>query len=165
MARAGLRGTDLELTTGQHGGGGSYRRILVPVDGSDMSGAAVEAAARLSVAMGGQVRVVHVRIYDPPARCCGRFYPETSQGALEVIDAAVSSAWACGARASGIVVEERRSRAAAAICENARSWGADLIVLARRRRLMVTRLLLGSVSYAVLARAACPVLVVRMPRT
>lgn len=164
MARAGLSGTDLELSTGPGGGGGSFRRILVPVDGSAMSGAAVAAAAQLSVAMGGQVRVVHVRIYDPPARCCGRFYPETSQGALAVIDDAVSRAWACGAKASGIVVEERRSRAAAAICASAWSWQADLIVLARRRRLMVTRLLLGSVSYAVLAHAACPVLVVRVGR-
>ena len=165
MARPDRHGTDLELRTRPGGGGDSFRRILVPVDGSAMSAAAVAAAARLSVAMDGEVRVVHVRIYDPPARCCGRFYPETSQGALAVLDSAVSSAWACGARASGIVVEERRSRAAQAICASARSWRADLIVLARRRRLLVSRLFLGSVSYAVLARAACPVLVVRVGRS
>jgi nucleotide-binding universal stress UspA family protein len=44
------------------------------------------------------------------------------------------------------------------ICELAKSWGADLIVLGRRGRMGVNELFLGSVSNYVMHHAACSVL-------
>ena len=47
------------------------------------------------------------------------------------------------------------------LCQVARNWGADLIVLGRRGRKGLTEVLLGSVSNYVLHNAHCSVLVVQ----
>jgi nucleotide-binding universal stress UspA family protein len=141
--------------------GGSLRRIAAPADGQPGSIAAVALAARLCVATGGELLVVHVRIYDPPVRGSGRFYPESSQAATSVLDDAVSGAWAFGARARGVVVDAPRRQTAAAISRTARGWNADAIVLARPARPGISRLVLGSVSDQIMRRADCPVLVLR----
>lgn len=141
--------------------GGSFRRIAVPVDGQPGSITAVTLAAGLCVASGGELLLVHVRIYDPPVRGSGRFFPESSQEATSLLDNAVSGAWASGARARGVVVDAPRRQAAAVISGTARHWNADAIVLARPPRPGISRLVLGSVSDQILRQADCPVLVVR----
>jgi nucleotide-binding universal stress UspA family protein len=104
---------------------------------------------------------VHVRIFDPPVRGGGRFYPESSADAEAVVEHAVLDAWACGSRASGQVVVAERSRLGRAIVSAAESWQAGVIVLARRPRRALARLLVPSVADEVMRRAGCPVLVVR----
>lgn len=49
----------------------------------------------------------------------------------------------------------------ALICRNAKTWGAELILLGRRGRSGFTELMLGSVSSYVLHRASCSVLVIQ----
>ncbi|WP_193197435.1 universal stress protein [Nostoc sp. MG11] len=51
------------------------------------------------------------------------------------------------------------------ICNLARSWGADLIVMGRRGRSGLTELFLGSVSNYVLHHASCSVHIVHLPVT
>jgi nucleotide-binding universal stress UspA family protein len=141
--------------------GGSLRRIAVPADGQPGSITAIALAAGLCAAGEGELLVVHVRIYDPPVRGSGRFFPETSEAATSVLDNAVSRAWAFGARARGVVVDAPRRQTAAAISRTARGWNADAIVLARPARPGISRLVLGSVSDQIMRQAHCPVLVVR----
>lgn len=50
------------------------------------------------------------------------------------------------------------------ICELARNWNADLIILGRRGRTGLSELLLGSVSNYVLHHAPCSVLTVQQPK-
>lgn len=47
------------------------------------------------------------------------------------------------------------------ICDTAKNWGADLIVLGRRGRQGLTEMLMGSVSNHVLHNAGCSVLVIQ----
>ncbi|MEC4984386.1 MAG: universal stress protein [Oscillatoria sp. PMC 1068.18] len=47
------------------------------------------------------------------------------------------------------------------ICNSAKSWGADLIIVGRRGRTGLSEILLGSVSNYVLHHASCAVLVVQ----
>jgi nucleotide-binding universal stress UspA family protein len=141
--------------------GGSLQRILVPVDAGGRAADALALAARLSCALDGAVRVVHVRIFDPPVRGTGRFYPESSADADAVVEHAVLDTWACGSRASGEVVVAERSRLGRAIVSAAEGWQAGVIVLARRPHRLVARLLTRSVADEVMRRAGCPVLVVR----
>jgi nucleotide-binding universal stress UspA family protein len=142
-------------------GGGQLRRIFVPIDGAGHAADALALAAKLSAALDGTVRVVHVRIFDPPVRNSGRFYPESSADAEAVVEHAVLDAWACGSRATGEVVVAERSHLGRAIVSAAEGWQAGLIVLARRPRRGLARLLVRSVADEVLHRASCPVLVVR----
>lgn len=51
------------------------------------------------------------------------------------------------------------------ICDVAKSWGADLIVVGRRGHSSLSELLLGNISNYVLHRAPCSVLVVHYPAT
>jgi nucleotide-binding universal stress UspA family protein len=95
-----------------------------------------------------------------PGGRAGRFFTENSEQATEVLDQALTSVWACGVPASGVVVDADRTRAAQVIAAEARSWGAEVIVLARRPRTAIGVLLLGSLSDQLMRRAGCPVLVV-----
>jgi nucleotide-binding universal stress UspA family protein len=154
----------LSLAAMAGNGGGSLRRIFVPVDASGRAAPGVALAARLSCAVGGELRVVHIRPFDPPSRCCGRFYPESSADATAVLDRALTRAWSNGCRASGIVVEAQRSLIARAITTAAEQWRADVIILTRRPRWAAGVLLLGSVTHQVMRETRCPVLVVRQEK-
>jgi nucleotide-binding universal stress UspA family protein len=61
-------------------------------------------------------------------------------------------------------VDAARSRVARAIAAEARSWGAQVIVVARRRRTAIGVLLLGSLSAQLMREAGCPVLTTRPRR-
>jgi nucleotide-binding universal stress UspA family protein len=107
------------------------------------------------------LRLVHVRICDPPLPIVGRLDLETAGDAAALLEEALLMAWACGGpRATTAVVDARRSDAAVAIARQAAAWPADLIVLARRPRLAITRLAGGSVPDQVMRKASCPVLAV-----
>ncbi len=139
--------------------GGALRRICVPVDAFGRSGAAVALAGQLSVSAGSLIRLVHVRIWDPPARSARRLFAESEWEAVEVLDRGLTGLWAAGARASGVVVDAPRSLAAAAIADQAAWWGADVMLVARRRRTTAGALLFGGLADQVARRASCPVLV------
>jgi nucleotide-binding universal stress UspA family protein len=142
-------------------GGGSLRRIFVPVDAAGRAAEPLALAARLSKTVDGVIRVVHVRIYDESVRGSGRFYPESRDEAEAVVEHALLDAWAGGSRATGDVVIAERRQLARAVAAAAQNWGSGIIVLARRPRPAVTRLFMRGVADEVMRRASCPVLVVR----
>jgi nucleotide-binding universal stress UspA family protein len=148
------------------GDGPSFRRIFVPVRSPGESDAALAAAARVCRStINGMLRLVHVRMYDPPMpRCPGRFYPETAAEAAALLDEALLIVWGGGARATTAVVDAPRGEVAAAIAQQAATWPADVIVLTRRPRSAISRMVLGSVADQVMRKASCPVLTVHPKR-
>ena len=153
--------------TGVAGGGEpSFRRILIPVRSPDESAEALAAAARVcSSTINGVLRLIHIRIYDPPMpKCPGRFYPETVAEARALLDDALLIVWGSGAQATTAVMDAPRREVAAAIVQQASAWRADVIVLTRRRRPAVSRMVLGSVADQVMRKTTCPVLTVNPKR-
>ena len=148
------------------GDGPSFRRIFVPVRSPGESAEALAAATCVcGSTINGVLRLVHVRIYDPPMpRCPGRFYPETAAEARALLDAALLILWGGGAQATTGVVDAPRGEVAAAIAQQASAWHADVIVLTCRRRAVISRLVLGSVADQVMRKASCPVLTVHPKR-
>ena len=149
------------------GDGPSFRRIFVPVRLPGESAEALAAAARVcGSTINGVLRLVHVRMYDPPMpRCPSRFYPETAAEAAALLDEALLVVWDGGAQATTTaVVEAPRREVAAAIARQASAWRADVIVLTRRRRPAISRVVLGSVADQVMHKASCPVLTVHPKR-
>jgi nucleotide-binding universal stress UspA family protein len=61
-------------------------------------------------------------------------------------------------------VDAARSQVARAIAAEAHSWGAEVIVVARRPRTALGVLLLGSLSNQLMRRVSCPVLVIDQGR-
>jgi nucleotide-binding universal stress UspA family protein len=142
------------------GDGPSFRRILVPIRMAGEAAETLAVAARVCRPANGVVRLLHVRIYDPPLRNSGRFYPQTADEAAAVLDEALLLAWGYGLRATTAVVAAPRGKVAAAIAGQASAWPADMIVMTRRPGLAVCRMLSGSIPDKVMRVASCPVLAV-----
>jgi nucleotide-binding universal stress UspA family protein len=149
---------------------GTVMKILLAVDGSPCSDAAVEEVARRPWPEGSVVKVLNT--FDLPT-------PPTPEGwalplnYFEEMDAALSK------QAQDVVkraVEKLQSKlnktvsvdgsiqagpARALILDEAESWGADLIVVGSHGYRAWERFLLGSVSQSVVSHAKCSVEVVR----
>lgn len=151
-------------------------RILLAIDGSENSVAAVEEVARRTFAEGCEVRVISVVEpvqYFPdavPGEAVNMsFYLEIEKAAGERARAAVESG-AAKLRAAGasrqlsVTAEVLTGSPKQAILEEAESFGADLIVVGSHGHGMLQRFLLGSVSQAVALHAGCSVEIVRSPK-
>jgi nucleotide-binding universal stress UspA family protein len=143
-----------------------FKHILVPVDGSQTSQQAVGKAIELAKAFNSTVTVIYV--IDP--------YPFTgvgtdfAYGQAEYLSAATAEANAAvhAAKetlvASGVSVNTTVVEAHTAwrgIVEAGDSLQADLIVMGSHGRSGLEKLVLGSVTQAVLSRTKLPVLVTR----
>jgi nucleotide-binding universal stress UspA family protein len=143
-----------------------YKRILIPVDGSETSNRAVVAALQMARENGGRVRLVHA--LDELAYLSGYEYSADllkaarDQGSRVLEDAQVM-ARSAGVPADGKLVETAGRRLGELVAEEARNWEADLVVVGTHGRRGMSRILLGSGAEQVLRLAPVPVLAVRTP--
>ena len=139
-------------------------RILVALDGSKGAAAAVDAVITRHWPLGSQARLVNATWTVPPVTA-GRMVGPIVDWITEEnarIKAAMELATAKLQGAELItttLMEEEEPRAL--ICREAERWGADCIFLGARGMGPVERLLIGSISSGVAARAHCSVEVVR----
>jgi nucleotide-binding universal stress UspA family protein len=140
--------------------GGDFRRILVPIDSEGASAAALDLAVDVSRRVGGSVRLVYLRLWEPPlGRGEGYFCAESSLEATQVLQAALEQVWAEAIDASGVVIDARRQRAAAVLAGEAVSWGADVVIMTRQLRRFRRLDYWEKVAWDVMALTSCPVLV------
>ena len=140
-------------------------RILLAIDGSPCSDAAVRLAATRAWPAGTSVRVIAVQ--EPSALAIGAAgpYPGAAMPSLDVT-AALSAAIAKAAVVltnAGLTVEAHRldGRAANVIVAQAAAMAANLVIVGSRGLGRVGSALLGSVSAEVADKAPCAVLVAR----
>ena len=139
-------------------------KILLPIDDSKFSEAAVQAVIAHHRLQGLEVRVLHAT--EPPALLMA---PEMAEyippREPEEVKALVARS-ADVLRSAGVNVTTAiiQGDPRIAIIDDAKAWDADLIVLGSRGRKGLERFLLGSVSEAVLRHAHCSVEIVRLPR-
>lgn len=138
-------------------------KILIGVDDSKFSQAAVEAVAQRQWAPHTQVKVVSA--VEPP------FTPEAAvlgrEGnhydvARKALDQAIATLRASNMRfeLTGDIIEGTPKQV---LLDEAEAWGADLLVVGSHGRRGLERFLLGSVSQAVALHAPCSVEIVRVP--
>jgi nucleotide-binding universal stress UspA family protein len=145
-----------------------YKRILVPVDGSETSNRAVVAALQLARENGGRVRLVHALdelAYLTGYEYAGDLLKIAQEYAGKVLADALDMAKAAGVPADTRLVEEPGLRLGEVVAQEARSWEADLVVVGTHGRRGVSRVVLGSGAEQVLRLAPVPVLAVRAPET
>ncbi len=145
-------------------------KILLAVDGSPFSDAAVESVSRRPWPDGSEIRIISV--VEPPVMPTSETWTlpenyynelikageEQARKALEVAASRISSS---ATTAPVVTAEIIHGYPKHAIVEEADRWGADLIVLGSHGYRGLTRLLLGSVSQAVASQANCSVEIVR----
>jgi nucleotide-binding universal stress UspA family protein len=171
-----LGSTCLEVVDGSHrpvlvARRDRMERILVGEDGSKCAAAAVEIVRRWSVFHEAKVRVLSVSDHDalrmPWLR--GEVRRETVNAAAAQAYAAreaLAQATASTLRGAGMQIEALVEEGSPAhrLIEAAADWDADLIVVGSRGETGLERLLVGSVSRAVLYHASCSVLIVPEPQ-
>jgi len=150
-------------------------RILVAIDGSEQSEAAVGEVARRHFPAESEVRVISV--VNPPMPLSAESLAISSgyHGELEKIEregarraiekAALSLRESLAGGSVKITTEVLSGSPKGVILEEAEAFGADLIVVGSHGRGMLERFLLGSVSQAVALHARCSVEIVRSPQT
>ena len=145
-------------------------KIVLAIDGSACSNAAVDDVARRCWPADSQVRVISV--IEPPAQLTSgpwtyaNSYEE--QEALERAQAEETLSAAAtklregkGSNTLNITTEVMVGSPKRIIVEEAEKWGADLIVVGSHGYRSWERMLLGSVSQAVALHAECSVEIVR----
>jgi nucleotide-binding universal stress UspA family protein len=136
--------------------------IIVGVDGSDSSYAALREGIRLATALGAPLEAVAAwdiprsmyDVYAPPQD----WSPEGD--AQRVLDEAAQAVFG-NARPGWFSTAVRQGGAAGVLVHESR--GAEMLVLGSRGHGGFVGMLLGSVSIACVAHAFCPVLIVRRP--
>ncbi len=146
---------------------GRFARIAVAIDGSPTAQEALEVAIELAKAEGSELLVIAVAPVPPVFVAPNApFVPTTMPVSTvpryrELVEAAVRRAQEAGvASVSGVSDEGTVVEAILAQVNQQRS---DLLVVGSRGLSTAQRLLLGSVSTALVNHAPCPVLVVRPP--
>lgn len=145
-------------------------RVLLATDGSAASEMAIDLAAGVSWPDGSAIRVVSV-VEPVAALPAAAWAPVLAEDTEEQVEQQMASARQVVERAarrlaqSGAEIEHdaMRGRAASCIVEDAREFGADLILIGSRGHGTIASMLLGSVSAEVSDHAPCPVLVARTP--
>ncbi|MER7348385.1 universal stress protein [Streptomyces aurantiacus] len=135
--------------------------VVAGIDGSDPSLRAVDWAADEAALHGVPLRLVYASLwerYEGPALAQALGKPSERVRADLIVGSAAERA---ERRAPDLKIsaEVLRADAVSALLREARN--ASMVVVASRGRSGVAELLLGSVSLAVAARAACPVVVLR----
>lgn len=144
-----------------------FENILVPVDFSPTSSAAVQMAAKLSVHSQAKLTLVHV--FQPLSYVLPGGYLMPAPEELKALNTGFESQLASmkkDAESAGATAVETKligGMPAMEIVELAQTGRFDLIVIGTHGRTGLPHLLLGSVAERVLRHATCPVLTVRTP--
>lgn len=149
-----------------------YKRILVPVDGSQTSTRALVAALQMARDSAGSVRLIHVIeelaqviAYDPYGAYPGDLTKVMRDNGLKILEQALDVANSAGVPADQRLVEAAGLRLADAVNKEVQAYGADLIVLGTHGRRGIGRVLLGSGAEQIIRAAQVPVLVIRSAET
>jgi nucleotide-binding universal stress UspA family protein len=144
-----------------------FTRILVPMDFSAPSDAALECARTIAARFGASLHLFHVA--EDPCRAgygMERLVPEVEGLREAIIDDSVNrltDRLQPSDISAGATAEAWTGAIAPAIVDYAVTRGTDLIVMGTHGRGGMSHLLMGSVTERVVRTAPCPVLTVRQP--
>ena len=144
----------------------TYKRILVPVDGSPTSNAGLKEAVKLAKDQRAKLRLLHVVdeliVFNTPETAVNiePIIEELMRGGKRLLQQAARLALAKGIKPESDLRESAGVRVADVISGQARRWRADLIVMGTHGRRGMNRMLLGSDAELVVRNASMPVLLV-----
>ena len=142
----------------------SIKRILVPVDFSAASRAALWRASELAAALGASIDLVHVIELPPADGLASEGYvplpPAYRQDVRRHAEAQLKD-WLSTSTVPNVRHELLEGQPFEAITNYAREHSIDLIVIGTHGRGGMAHLLIGSVTDNVIRRAPCPVMTIR----
>ena len=142
-----------------------FHKVLVATGGSPWSNKAVHYAIDLAKSYNLELVIVHVLTETPPyfiaeaGTALDSMIEGSEEAGRRVIEEAANWAEVAGVPYDAVMVWGRVSEV---ICRVAQERDCDLIVVGSRGLTGFKRLMLGSISNAVAAKASCPVLIVKL---
>jgi nucleotide-binding universal stress UspA family protein len=139
-------------------------KVLLAIDDSKFSEAATQAVIAHHKLQGLEVRVLHA--VEPPMMLMSpemtEYLPprESAEEAKALVAKTANALRSAGANVTTAAIQGDPK---SIILDEAKEWGADLIVLGSHGTKGLDRFLLGSVSESVLRHAHCSVEIVRLP--
>ncbi len=141
-----------------------YKKILVPLDGSELAEKALVEAEQLARMLGSEIILFEVvpfmPIYGSPELVTPLIVDEKQKESVEAYLAKVAG----GLKQKGFNVSsmvKTGQQVALEIIDFAKERGVDLIIMCTHGRSGITRWVLGSVTLKVLTRAETPILLIR----
>lgn len=144
-----------------------FRRILVPLDGSDTAARGLDTA--FAIARAFDASLVFLHVIEHPAMVAdvglpldwAQFSATLREHGRRVLDAAHQAASAAGIASEARMVDAVTARVGDVIVEQAAEARCDLVVIGSQGRRGVERVLLGSDAERVVRLSPVPVLVAR----
>lgn len=146
-----------------------FKKILVPVDGSAASTAAIKAAGRIAEKFEAEIMIFHVmqlpspmEIFETYSGKMGEIYFQIKERVEKYGERVIQSAVKeCSAFKVNFKEKAIWGEAASEIIQEALLGKYDLVVIGSRGLDDIEDWLLGSVSQRVVRRSKCPVMVIR----
>lgn len=143
-----------------------YHRILVPTDGSEVTGRAITSAIGLARALGADIHTICIKEPYPFGAIAElqpappqEFFDDQERIAAGYVRAVETACEAAGVRCHGVTVDGMHPWES--ILEHAGKQSCDLLVMGSHGRSGLAAMLLGSETRDVLAHTEIPVLVIR----
>jgi nucleotide-binding universal stress UspA family protein len=141
-----------------------FKKILVPIDGSDTADKAMRMALDMARESLASVRFMHV-IDDDRYFSSYEFSADLRtyafDNAKKLLQNAMDAAAALGVNADTQLINKPGQRLGENVADEAQNWGADLVVVGTHGRRGLGRMLLGSGAEQVVRLSPVPVLMVR----
>jgi len=144
-----------------------YKKILVPLDGSELAKKALDHAEKLARIFDAEILIFQVvpfmPIYGSPELVTPLIVDEKQKEAAErYLTNLAEEMKKRGHKVTSTV--RTGQQVAVEIIDFAKESGADLIVMCTHGRSGITRWVLGSVAHKVLTRAETPILLIHLKR-
>jgi nucleotide-binding universal stress UspA family protein len=145
-------------------------KVLLAIDGSEFSDAAVAEVANKPWPKGSEVKIISVaeppalpvvETWVPPYDYFGKLEEAAVAQAREAVDKAAARLRESHGEKLQVSTQVTVGHPRVVITDEAEAWGADLIIVGSHGYRGLTRLWLGSVSQAVASHARCSVEIVR----
>ncbi|WP_298135502.1 universal stress protein [Acidiferrobacter sp.] len=143
-----------------------YKNILVAIDGSNTSNLALQEAIKIAKEQAARLRLVHVIDVFPFTTVETGLISDAQLGEVlfkagqAIIDEARDEAKKAGLEVETALPENLSHKISMVIMDEAKRWGADLVVVGTHGRRGLEHLVLGSVAEGVARAAVLPVLLV-----
>lgn len=147
-----------------------YKRILVPLDGSETADHGLDEAIGLARDGHGTLCLLHIIDTFPmmvewtTTATFEKVVEDLRRYGQQLLDKAAARARDQGVATESVVLELVSERVATAIVDQAKKLQCDLIVMGTHGRKGVSHLVLGSAAEGVIREAEVPVLLVRLPK-
>jgi nucleotide-binding universal stress UspA family protein len=142
-----------------------YKKILVPVDGSETATRGLQEAIRFAADQRAQIRIVHVVdefvMVSPHAIVTANVIEGLCAAGKSILAAAREIVQSAGINVDTQLIEAFGTAAGEYVVKAAQEWAADIIVCGTHGRRGLRRIVLGSDAEYLVRHAPVPILLVR----